>query len=97
MWSRDQSFVTHTSIFDLSWLKMDLFPIRVVLSNFVDQELSGVETLERKLFFNLIWSRKNKFFRFNTFFEFEFSIFLNFILKYQRISMEVCTKPLNGR
>ena len=51
MWSRDQSFVTHTSIFDLSWLKMDLFPIRVVLSNFVDQELSGVEILERKLFF----------------------------------------------
>ena len=78
MWSRDQSFVTHTSIFDLSWSKMDLFPIRVVLSNFVDQELSGVETLEIKFFFNLIRSRKNKFFRFNIFFEFEFSIFFFF-------------------
>ena len=97
MWSRDQSFVTHTSIFDLSWSKMDLFPIRVVLSNFVDQELSGVETLEINFFFNLIRSRKNKFFRFNIFFEFEFSIFFFFVRKYQRISMEVCTKPMNGR
>ena len=66
-----------TSIFNLSWLKVDLFPICVVLSNFVDQWLWGVEISKKqnkkKKFVNLIMSVKSKFFLSKFFFKFEFS------------------------
>ena len=68
--------VFYTSIFNLNRLKVDLFPICVVLSNFVYQWLSGVELLQKKL--------KKQVVPFNNFFKSEFS---NIFFGYSQIPL----------